>query len=257
MNLRILPVLDVMGGLVVRGVGGRRLEYRPVVSRLTSSCAPLDVARAFRGHFGLDQLYLADLDAIGGADPDRGLYDALHRDGFALWVDAGVRDAATARALAAAGIEGVVIGLETVRGPEELADACRDPGERVVFSLDLKAGAPLGDTSAWQGTGAAGIAVQAVAVGVKRLLVLDLSRVGEGQGTGTEELCRWLTEHHPAVQVAAGGGVRGLADLRRLRACGVGTALVASALHDGGLTPEDFAGFISAARTAKLPSGGT
>src|SRR5579872_5647704 len=48
--MRIVPVLDLLGGVVVRGVGGRRREYRPVVSRLTPSCDPLDVARAFADH---------------------------------------------------------------------------------------------------------------------------------------------------------------------------------------------------------------
>lgn len=237
--MRIRPVLDVLGGVVVRGVGGRRHEYRPIVSRLTPGCAPLDIAQAFRKQFDLSELYLADLDAIAGGSPALALYEALRQESFPLWVDAGVRDASAARALADTGVEVVVIGLETVRGPEELARACRDLGERVVFSLDLKAGKPLGNTSAWQGREARGIAAQAVAVGARRLLILDLARVGEGGGTGTEELCAALAADYPAVEVAAGGGVRGLADLRRLRACGVRTALVASALHDGALRPED------------------
>jgi phosphoribosylformimino-5-aminoimidazole carboxamide ribotide isomerase len=237
--MRILPVLDVMGVVVVRGVGGRRREYRPVVGRLTSSCAPLDVARAFRDHLGCTEIYLADLDAIAGAGPATDLYDALRRDGFALWVDAGVRDAAQARGLAASGVEGVVIGLETVRGPAELSAACDDLGERVVFSLDLKGGEPLGDRSEWRQPDAKGIAAEAVALGVRRLLVLDLLRVGEGGGLGTEALCAALAAAHPGVELAAGGGVRGPDDLRRLRECGVTTALVASALHDGTLTRQD------------------
>src|SRR5437660_464634 len=32
--MRVLPVLDLLGGQVVRGVGGQRHQYRPVVSRL-------------------------------------------------------------------------------------------------------------------------------------------------------------------------------------------------------------------------------
>ncbi len=237
--MRILPVLDVMGGVVVRGVGGRRHEYRPVVSRLTPSSAPLDVARAFRGHLGCGELYLADLDAIGGADPALELYEGLRREGFALWVDAGVSDAARARALAAVGVEGVVIGLETVHDPAELARACADLGERVVFSLDLKGGEPLGDRSAWQGADARGIAARAVALGVRRLLVLDLLHVGEGGGLGTEALCAALARDYPGVEVAAGGGVRDVGDLRRLRDCGVEAALVASALHDRAIGRDD------------------
>ena len=65
----ILPVLDLKQGLVVHGVAGRRDEYQPIVSRLTNSARPLDVAKALREHFGFDQLYLADLDAIRGLPP--------------------------------------------------------------------------------------------------------------------------------------------------------------------------------------------
>jgi phosphoribosylformimino-5-aminoimidazole carboxamide ribotide isomerase len=237
--MRIIPVLDVMGGVVVRGVGGQRHLYRPVVSRLTSSSAPVAVASAFREQFGLCELYVADLDAIGGQSPAVALFDSLRHEGFTLWVDAGVRDAAAARALAGAGVENVVIGLETMADPAELARACQDIGERVVFSLDLRGGVPLGDTSAWAAPDAASIAHQAIEAGVRRLLVLDLARVGEGGGTGTEELCAALAAKYPALEIAAGGGLRGSADLRRLRACGVGTALIASALHDGKLRRQD------------------
>jgi phosphoribosylformimino-5-aminoimidazole carboxamide ribotide isomerase len=50
-----------------------------------------------------------------------------------------------------------------------------------------------------------------------------------------------LAAAHPEVEVSAGGGVRGVADLRRLRDCGVRAALVASALHDGAVTAAELA----------------
>jgi phosphoribosylformimino-5-aminoimidazole carboxamide ribotide isomerase len=252
--MRILPVLDVMGGVVVRGVGGRRHEYQPVVSRLTPSKAPTDVARALRDHLGLSEMYLADLDAIGGAEPAWKLYEELHRAGFSLWLDAGLRDAPGARALAAAGVEGVVIGLETIRGPADLAAACADLGDRVVFSLDLKGGEPLGNLAAWQRPDARGIAAQAVALGVRRLLVLDLLRVGEGGGLGTEALCAALATDHLGVEVAAGGGVRDLDDLLRLRDCGLSAALVASALHDGTLSRRDLDALQAPAHQPEAPA---
>jgi phosphoribosylformimino-5-aminoimidazole carboxamide ribotide isomerase len=240
--MRVLPVLDVQGGRVVRGVGGRRQEYRPVVSRLTTSCHPVDVAEAFRDHFGLSEIYLADLDAIAGAAPALSLYSVLRSRDFRLWVDAGLRTAAEAGPLADAGVGGIVAGLETVVGPEVLAGLCRDHGERVVFSLDLRDGVPLGHVAAWGAGGAWSIAARAAADGVRRLIVLDLARVGGGGGTGTEELCRRLAGAYPEVEVIAGGGVRDRADLERLGRCGVAGVLVASALHDGRLRPEDLMG---------------
>jgi phosphoribosylformimino-5-aminoimidazole carboxamide ribotide isomerase len=236
----IVPVMDLKDGLVVRAVAGRRHEYRPVRSQLTDSPRPLDVARAFRDLFGLDLFYLADLDALEGAAPALETYGALRAEQFRLWVDAGVRETADALRIASAGVEAVVLGLETVNGPEVLAPACRELGtERVVFSLDLKDGTPLGHGTAWDEGDAETIAARAVAIGLTRLIVLDLARVGGGAGTATEELCARLSAQHPHVEIVAGGGVRGVGDLQRLREVGVQGALVASAFHDGQIRPEE------------------
>jgi phosphoribosylformimino-5-aminoimidazole carboxamide ribotide isomerase len=234
--MRILPVLDVMDGEVVRGVAGRRGEYRPIRSSLTHTSEPVTVARAFRDHFGLTTLYLADLDAILGGEPAWELYHALRTEGFDLWVDAGVTTAPRAEAVAGTGVDGVVLGLETIAGPEVLAAACEMLGGWVIFSLDLRGGEPLGQLQGWRHRDPWSIACGAVACGVRRLLVLDLASVGMGAGLGTELLCARLAAAYPVVELYAGGGVRGLQDLQSLRECGIRAALVASALHDGRLT---------------------
>ena len=240
--MRVLPVLDVMGGHVVRGVGGRRQEYRRIRSRLTASSQPLDVAQAFRDQLGLEEIYLADLDAIAGKQPAWSIFAGLHAQGSRLWVDAGVRSLTRACQLTEAGIDSLVVGLETVQGPAELAEIVRALGDRVVFSLDLREGKPLGERRVWEGDDALLIASEAIRLGVRRLLVLDLARVGLGAGVGTSELCARLSAAAPDVEISAGGGVRDRADLEALRSCGVRCVLVASALHDGRLTRADLHG---------------
>jgi phosphoribosylformimino-5-aminoimidazole carboxamide ribotide isomerase len=223
-------------------MAGRRSEYRPIRSRLTASSEPVEVAKAIRDRFHLLDYYLADLDAIAGAPPAFALYDALQNLGLRLWVDAGVHEPARARALAEFRLDTVVLGLETVDGPEVLQTVCGRLGaERLLFSLDLKDGQPLGKLAAWQTPAARAIAGQAVAAGIKRLLVLDLARVGGMAGTGTETLCRELAHNYPDVQLVTGGGVRRREDLVRLQACGVQAVLIASALHDQSLRPADWA----------------
>lgn len=240
--MRILPVLDVMRGDVVRGVGGQRAAYRPLVGRLTPSSRPLDVASALRAHFGKEEIYLADLDALAGAEPAWETFTALREHGFRLWVDAGVKQVTDACQLADAGVESVVVGLESVAGPAVLGQIVSDFDTRVVFSLDLRNGEPLGDRAAWQGADAGAIAAQAVGLGVRRLLVLDLACVGMSAGLGTRELCARLCTAYPNVEVSAGGGVRDRTDLEELRCCGVAAVLVASALHDGRLSRADLDG---------------
>ncbi len=173
--MRVVPVLDLLNGAVVRGVAGKRSEYRPVVSRLASRPDPLTVARAFRSELGLDTLYVADLDAIVHDRPNWEIYRQLVLDGFTLWVDAGLRDLKTAEQLLTCGADAVIVGLETWPGPEPLAGLCHAVGsERVIFSLDLQAGRSLGDRTHWSSDDADRIAAQAAAAGVNRAIVLDL-----------------------------------------------------------------------------------
>jgi phosphoribosylformimino-5-aminoimidazole carboxamide ribotide isomerase len=196
----------------------------------------LAVARAFREHFGLATLYLADLDAIQGGSPAQSLYRELIDEGFHLWIDAGVRDFSRALALLATEQVDVVVGLESIASPALVGEIARQRSDRVIFSLDLRDSVLLGDVRPWDAREPIELAVWALAKGVRRLLVLDLACVGVDGGTGTEAICRRLTEHYPWLELYAGGGVRGIDDLRRLGECGVSAALVASALHDGRLT---------------------
>ena len=270
--MRVIPVLDLMRGEAVRGIGGRRDEYRAIRSGLVDTARPLDVARAFRAQFGLSQLYIADLDALRGGVPQTEHVAALARDGFELLVDAGLRDVERGRELLEAGAARVIVAQETSCGPEQLRATVRELGrERVTFSLDLKGGRLLGDASAW-GTAAhshqpeaqaresalrpslalragvgderrepepAEVALRAVECGVTSLIVLDLAGVGEGQGVPTIPLCRRLRDECRTVEIITGGGVRHAEDLSALAAAGVDGVLIASALHDGAISADD------------------
>jgi phosphoribosylformimino-5-aminoimidazole carboxamide ribotide isomerase len=236
--MQILPVIDLMNGQVVRGVAGRRKEYKPTVSRLTKSTDPIDVALAFREHFAFEEIYVADLDAIAGNSAALSVFADLMRRGFRLWIDAGLRGRGDASPLLDCGVATVIAGLETLNGPEALSEllALASPS-RVVFSLDLKAGRPLTHSHEWLANNPFVIVEQAVKLGVKRVLVLDLAQVGAGAGIGTEALCRRLHDAFPTVELAAGGGVRDLHDVDTMRRAGLHWLLIASALHDGQLTP--------------------
>jgi phosphoribosylformimino-5-aminoimidazole carboxamide ribotide isomerase len=236
--MQILPVLDIKGGLVVRGVAGRRDEYKAIVSNWTSSAEPVAVANALHNVYGFRHFYLADLDAIAGSPAHLDIYAQLQAAGFLLLVDAGARTELMAQQILEAGVD-CILGLETLEGPGVLQALATGPqAQRVCFSLDLKNGQPLGNDAAWATADPYSILEQAVRAGIQRVIVLDLAHVGMGQGVGTEELCRRIRCSHPELELTTGGGVAGLEDLQRLAACGVDRVLVASALHDGRLVPE-------------------
>jgi phosphoribosylformimino-5-aminoimidazole carboxamide ribotide isomerase len=239
-----------MSGQIVRGVAGRREEYRPNVSKLADSTEPLAIARAIQAQFGCAEFYLADLDAIQGRTPDLETIQQLQAAGLRLWVDAGIRTHRdrTLKMLIVANVARIVVGLESIEGPAELPQIIARVGpERVVFSLDLKAGQPLGNLERWQSNDPFAIAQRAVSAGVRRMIVLDLARVGVSGGVGTEDLCVRLKRACPEVRLLAGGGVRGIDDIRKLRSTGIDNVLVASALHDGRITPTELAQLAPAA----------
>lgn len=240
--MRIIPVLDVKGGRAVLARGGDRAHYAPVRSLLHEGSDPVEIALAYRDVLGLRVVYLADLDAIGGAAPALPLFGAIAALGMGLWVDAGARTADEAGPPLASGAEVVVAGLETLGGPEVLEEIVRRFGpERVAFSLDLRAGRPMVPTPATWGTDEPrDLAGLAIAAGVRRLILLDLARVGTGAGVGTEPLLEAIHADHPGVEVVVGGGVAGPGDLRRLEDAGASAALVGSALHDGRIGADDW-----------------
>ena len=241
----VIPVIDLMQGQVVRGVAGRRSEYRPIVSQIAADARPATVARALVEQFGCDTAYVADLDAICRRPPNVSAWQAISAAGLKLWLDAGLGDPQACAALQAE-LRSLSIAAEIVIGLESLQDPAakdwpvvpaRSPGS--IFSLDLQCGVPLHQVPAWRDKTALEIGRSAHALGFSNLLVLDLADVGTGRGTRTIQLCGQLLRELNPLQVIAGGGIRGLDDLRALASAGCHAALVASALHDGRLTPVD------------------
>jgi phosphoribosylformimino-5-aminoimidazole carboxamide ribotide isomerase len=222
-----------MNGQVVRAVAGKRSEYKPVESKLTVATHPLSVALALLERTKARELYVADLDAIRGAPAVAPAVERLARELHCeLWLDAGLNARRPLSALPANARP--VVGTETAT-PAELREAA---GRAPIVSLDLRAGKLLGDWEAWGAAHAAdslAVARHAVELGATALVVLDLARVGTGRGTGTEPLLGALRAAFPQLDLIAGGGVRGRADVDRLGAAGATGVLVASALHDGAL----------------------
>ena len=247
--VRIVPVIDLMAGQVVRGIAGNRSVYQPIQSPLVENAAPATVAAAF-AHLGFGEAYVADLDAIAGQAPDWASYAAIQQAGLSsLYIDAGIGNVDQARAMIDPPVgsppAAVVCGLESLEGPPSLASIVECLGsERTLFSLDLKAGKPLSRPQAWPDATAEGIAEIAINVGVRRLLVLDLADVGTSAGTRTLPLIEHFGGRFPQLEYWAGGGVRSIDDLRRQEACGVSAVLVASALHDGRIAASEMNDYI-------------
>ena len=239
--MKVFPVLDLLNGQVVRGTAGLRANYRRITSELTDSAHPLAVARAIREAFGFYHFYVADLDGILHQAPNFDLYRQLVDDGFELLLDAGIGDPVTALRVCGSGNHiGLSIGLETCRSPSDLQQITSDLSA-ATFSLDLIHGEPhrTADHQGWCDQPIE-IVRQVISLNVNSILVLDLSDVGMNTGGSTDRICRQIRSEFPGVSLITGGGIRSRNDLERIASTGADAVLIASALHDGRLTPSDF-----------------
>ena len=218
-----MGVLDLKDGVAVHAVRGERERYRPVRSVLTGEDGdPVALVRAFRAELGIEEVYVADLDAITGAGSNRAVIAALAGEADLL-IDAGVSEPEQARELRAFGR--VIVGTETLDRPlDQLGD--------VVLSIDLRERRLLSRDPGLAGRSAPDALARLHHPGLRDVIVLDLARVGSGGGADVELIAE-LHAAFPGLHLLAGGGVRDAADLRALADAGAAGALVATALHSG------------------------
>ena len=232
--MRVIPVIDLKGAVAVHAVRGERERYRPLRSEIAAGSDPVEVTRAVRDALGLDELYVADLDAIAGGPADRETVAALAREARVM-VDAGVTGVAEAGRLLALGAARVVVGTETLADERALARLrAALPDAPLAVSLDLRDGRVLSPQPELHRLRAPEALERLARSGVREVIVLDLARVGSGAGPDVG-LVQELNARCPELELLAGGGVRDVADLRALAEAGAAGALVATALHSGAI----------------------
>lgn len=242
--MRVIPVIDLRAGRAVHARGGDRTTYPVVGGLLGSGDDPNALALAFRRVLGLDDLYLADLDAIDGQRPDLDFVRRVARTGVRVWADAGLRDAGGVSRLIEAGARTLIAATETLDGPDALGAIVGRVGPGAsVFGLDLRGGRPIvAPGSTWASAEPDRLIGEALRAGLRRVLVLDTARVGLGGGVELSPAVRQLLARRPDVEVTVGGGIDGPADLAGLAGMGVAGVLIGSALHDGRLNRADLHG---------------
>jgi phosphoribosylformimino-5-aminoimidazole carboxamide ribotide isomerase len=233
--MRIVGVIDLLGGRAVHARAGKRADYDAVQAVAGSPIEPGDaqaLAHAYLDRFALSELYVADLDAILGRTWQQPVVSALAALGAPIWLDAGISSVKHARLAIDLGAAHVIVGLETLPSFQALTQICGAiGGERIAFSLDLRDGRPVGNAG---GLPAHLTAARAADAGAGAIVVIDLARVGTGSGPDFDTIAR-VRRAVPELTMLAGGGIRSLNDVERLADCGCDGALVATALHDGTL----------------------
>jgi len=239
--MRIIPVLDILNSQVVHGIRGERNRYEPIHSIITSSCMPLDVAKAFKSQFSISEIYIADLDAIISQKSTFSyLNEIIIQTDLQIMLDAGIDELGPASNLLKKGVSKIIIGTETLRSLTNLREilTCIDP-KNLIISLDLKQGTILTKVENLRAKTPLEALHLFEDLGIQELIVLELTKVGSESGVMTETLQQIL--QNSSISIITGGGARNIQDLKRLKEAGVAGVLIATALHNGSIGPADLA----------------
>jgi phosphoribosylformimino-5-aminoimidazole carboxamide ribotide isomerase len=223
--LRIIPVLDLKGGQVVRAERGQRDSYRPIVTPLSASSDAVAVAEGLRTLFPFPTFYIADLDAIEGRTSNTAALARLRamRDAPELWVDAGFADAETLGAALGEPSLCPVLGSESQRD-DFLLRRFRDHPD-LILSLDFFGDGFRGPQSL----------LDQPDLWPQRVIVMTLARVGSATGPDFARL-QEIKQKAGSRSVIAAGGVRDETDIRALSSLGIAAALASTSLHNGTIT---------------------
>lgn len=225
--MRILPAVDIRGGLCVNLVQG---DYG---QETVFNEDPVAQALAWRDQGG-ELIHIVDLD---GAKAGRlCAADALRqiaKAGVPFEVGGGIRDMATIEAVIETGCDRVILGTAAFRDPALVPSAAKRFPGKIVVGIDANAGRVA--LSGWlevTDTDAITFAKQMQDAGAARIVYTDILSDGMMKGPNfeaTRAVARAID-----ISVTASGGVSSLEDIRRLReleADGVDEAIVGRALY--------------------------
>jgi phosphoribosylformimino-5-aminoimidazole carboxamide ribotide isomerase len=227
--MEVIPAIDLRNGAAVQLVGGDVAQERVHVDD------PVEQARAFV-KMGSRWIHVVDLDRALGQGSNLQVVKRLLEQvqGVRFQVGGGIRFTEDIDDLLDCGAARVVVGTRAVTDDKWFAHVCDRYGDRIVAAVDVKQDEIL--IKGWQESSGRRLlewANRADQQGVGGFLYTDVSKEGRLQGAniqGVEQLCK-----HVRKPVIASGGVRDVADLKRLAEAGAWGAVVGMAAYTGQL----------------------
>ena len=226
----LFPAIDLYEGKAVR-------LYKGDYNQLTVyNDDPTAVAKDFAAA-GAKYIHIVDLEgAKSGTTPNLDTVLRIkQQSGLFCEIGGGVRNMAVVKAYMDAGLDRVILGTAAVENPDFVREAVSQYGERIAVGVDLKDGyvAVKGWTEK-STLDAVTFCRQMQNIGVKTLIVTDISKDGAMQGTN-HDLYRDLQTQFPDLQLVASGGVSSMEDVTRLADTGLYGAIIGKAYYIGAI----------------------
>lgn len=233
--MQLIPVIDLLDGMVVHAKKGARKNYLPIQSLLSDSSKPLDIVAAILEYYPFKQLYIADLNAIQKIGNNNleviksiaQLYPAL-----TLWIDAGINHASELAFWAHRNFN-VILGSENFSGLDNFLEIKKRMNSDFVLSLDFMPDGYHGPLEL----------IESTHYWPKNVILMALAQVGANSGTNLE-LLENFKRHNKTFNLYAAGGIRNIDDVAILKKLGIYGTLIASALHSKQISADEIKNLI-------------
>ncbi len=227
--MHIIPAIDLIGGKAVRLQKG---DYNKVT---VYSDTPTEVAKQFEAS-GACLLHVVDLDGAkdGTTANFETVKDIIKNTCLSVEIGGGVRDIERVRKYIDVGVDRVIIGTAAVTAPEFLRAAVAEFGEKIVVGVDINEGYVA--IKGWLEVSKLScfdFCEQLSALGVKTVIVTDISKDGMMAGTNLE-LYKELSKRF-SLNIIASGGVSSYEDIKTLTDMNIYGAILGKALYTGAL----------------------
>jgi len=225
--MEIIPAIDIRGGRCVRlyqGDYGRETVFAD---------DPVEVALRWQDE-GASRLHVVDLDGAREGRPVNAelVGRIVAVASVPVQVGGGLRDMPAIQRYLETGVDRVVLGTAAVRDRTLLAEALAQYGQRIVVSVDARAGQVA--VQGWEQEtqlAAAELMGELAALGVGRFVYTDTARDGTLEGPNFAAIGSLMAGVRAPVIYA--GGVSSIDDLVRLAPLGLEGAIVGKALYTG------------------------
>jgi phosphoribosylformimino-5-aminoimidazole carboxamide ribotide isomerase len=230
--LHIIPVIDLLNGVVVHAKKGLRQHYQPIQSQLSASYQPLDVVKSLLDFYPFTQLYIADLNAIQKLNSSYAtnleVIKAIQQQypKLTLWLDAGISNSEELDMWDKLKAK-IVLGSEkftSIGNYLSLSSTIKNSILSLDFFVDGYHGPAelLTHHEYWP----------------QDVIVMTLVNVGVNSGINIELLNK-MRENAEGFNLYAAGGVRNIDDLNLLKSMHINGALLATSLHQRQISTDD------------------
>lgn len=232
-NFKIIPVIDILNSEAVHAVKGEREKYKPLISVLFKGNDPIKIAKKFKDEYSINEIYIADLDAIIRRKPNLTLLkEILQITDIKVMIDPGIISIKNIVEYSRYSLDSLILGLETIASFKVISECLKIKGShKTIVSIDMYNEIIQTNVIEIKNLHPVEIIKKIEDLGVDKIILLDLYKVGQKVG-GIPPLYLKIRDNYNG-KILVGGGIKDIRDIEMYKHNNFSGVLIGTALHDG------------------------